>query len=57
LQTRHTVDSGDMDTDFVIYRWIKTLKHLYNSNNNNCYTLNTANKVAGDIIQVNRTSS
>jgi len=25
LQTRHTVDRGDMDTYFVMYRWSKTL--------------------------------
>jgi len=28
LQTRHTVDRGDMDTYFVMYRWSKTLNSI-----------------------------
>jgi len=31
LHTRHTVDKGDMDTYFIMYRWSKTkvLLHRY----------------------------
>jgi len=32
LQKRYTVDRGDMNTYFVMYRWRKTF---------NCYTLQT----------------
>jgi len=35
LQTRHTVDRGDIDTYFVIYR---QLRHLYYNNNCMLYT-------------------